>query len=177
MHALIECLLALARDESASAAPVRLADIVDAIVERHAERLERQSVRAVVDVPPDVQIPLNRPALGIVLSNLIDNALRHTEQGELRIRYRDGTLSVEDTGSGIPAEALPHVFERFYRAPGGGPDGVGIGLAIVRKICERHGWRIAIDSAAEGKDNTGTRVMLGLETQATAGLHENFTNS
>lgn len=177
MHALIECLLALARDESATAAPARLADIVDAMVERHADRLERQSVRAVVDVPPGVQIPVNRPALGIVLSNLIDNALRHTEQGELRIRYRDGTLSVEDTGSGIPAEALPHVFERFYRAPGGGPDGVGIGLAIVRKICERHGWRIAIDSAAEGKDNTGTRVMLGLETPATAGLHENFTNS
>jgi signal transduction histidine kinase len=173
MHALIECLLALAREESATAAPAPLADIVDAMLERYADRLERQSVRAVVDVPPEVRIPVNRPALGIVLSNLIDNALRHTEHGELRIRYRDGALRIEDTGSGIPAEALPHLFERFYRAPGGGPDGVGIGLAIVRKICERYGWRIAVDSA----EGAGTRVMLGLETQTAAGLHDNFTNS
>ncbi|MGB9109599.1 MAG: HAMP domain-containing sensor histidine kinase, partial [Telluria sp.] len=83
MHAMIECLLALAREEPAPATPARLAGIVEAILERHAERLERQSVRAVVEIAGDVLVEANAPALGIVLSNLIDNALRHTEGGEI----------------------------------------------------------------------------------------------
>jgi signal transduction histidine kinase len=158
MHAMIECLLALAREEPAAAASARLAGIVEAILERYAERLERQSVRAVVAIPGDVLVEANAPALGIVLSNLVDNALRHTEGGEIRLSYAAGTLTVADTGSGIPVEALPHVFERFYRAPGGRGDGFGIGLAIVKRICDRYGWRIAVDSA----DGAGTRIMLGL---------------
>jgi hypothetical protein len=162
MHALIECLLALAREESATvAASARLAAIIDAIIERYAERLEKQAVRAVVSVPDEVRVLANAPALGIVLSNLVDNALRHTQDGELRFRYADGTLTVEDTGSGIAPQALPHVFERFYRAPGGRGDGFGIGLAIVKKICDRYGWRIAVESA----EGTGTRVLLGMESR------------
>jgi signal transduction histidine kinase len=161
MHAMIECLLALAREEPAAAASARLAGIVEAILERYAERLERQSVRAVVAIPGDVLVEANAPALGIVLSNLVDNALRHTEGGEIRLSYAAGTLTVADTGSGIPVEALPHVFERFYRAPGGRGEGFGIGLAIVKRICDRYGWRIAVDSA----EGAGTRIMLGLGGQ------------
>lgn len=160
MHALVECLLALARDETETVgAPVRLAELVGAIVERYAERLEKQAVRIVVDVDAEACIQANAPAFGIVLSNLIDNALRHTEEGEIRVAYRDGTLSVDDTGSGIAADALPHVFERFYRAPGGRGDGFGIGLAIVKKICERCGWQIEVHSA----EGAGTHVLLGLK--------------
>ncbi|MGO4479400.1 sensor histidine kinase [Massilia sp. 2TAF26] len=160
MHALVECLLALARDETGTVGPpVRLAELVGAIVERYAERLEKQAARIVVDVAADACIHANAPALGIVLSNLVDNALRHTEDGEIRIAYRDGTLSVDDTGSGIAADALPHVFERFYRAPGGRGDGFGIGLAIVKKICERCGWQIEVHSA----EGAGTHVLLGLK--------------
>jgi signal transduction histidine kinase len=177
MHALVECLLALARDEPAAAAPVQLAAALEAIVGRFADRLERQSVRPVLAVPAEVRLPLNLPALGIVLSNLIDNALRHTDGGEIRFRYEDGTLCIEDTGRGIAPEVMPHVFERFYRAPGGRPDGLGIGLAIAKKICERHGWRIAIESVGRDGGKAGTRVLLGLETPETPGLHENFTNS
>jgi signal transduction histidine kinase len=201
MHALVECLLALARDEPAAPAPpggvgcrgggprdepaapapVQLAAALEAIVGRFADRLERQSVRPVLAVPAEVRLPLNLPALGIVLSNLIDNALRHTDGGEIRFRYQDGTLCIEDTGTGIAPEVLPHVFERFYRAPGGRPDGLGIGLAIVKKICERHGWRIAVESAVQASvplsSKAGTRVLLGLEARETSGLHENFTNS
>jgi signal transduction histidine kinase len=135
----------------------------------------------VLAVPAEVRLPLNLPALGIVLSNLIDNALRHTDGGEIRFRYQDGTLCIEDTGCGIAPEVMPHVFERFYRAPGGRPDGLGIGLAIVKKICERHGWRIAVESAVQASvplsSKAGTRVLLGLEARETPRLHENFTNS
>jgi len=160
MHALVECLLALARDETETVgAPVRLAELVGAIVERYADRLEKQAVRVVVEIDAGACIQANAPALGIVLSNLVDNALRHTEDGEIRVAYRDGTLAVDDTGSGIAADALPHVFERFYRAPGGRGDGFGIGLAIVKKICERCGWHIEVHSA----EGAGTHVLLGLK--------------
>jgi signal transduction histidine kinase len=159
MHAMIECLLALAREEPAAAASARLAGIVDAILERYADRLERQSVRAVVAIPDNVLVQANAPALGIVLSNLVDNALRHTEGGEIRFSYADGALTVADTGSGIPAEALPHVFDRFYRAPGGHGKGFGIGLAIVKKVCDRYGWRISVDSGVRA----GTRILLRLD--------------
>ncbi|MFC5548507.1 sensor histidine kinase [Massilia aerilata] len=174
MHALVECLLALAREETATvASPARLAEIVELTLERYAEQLERQKVAAVVAVPGDVRILANAPALGIVLSNLVDNALRHTENGEIRFSWKDGALQIEDTGTGIAAQALPHVFERFYRAPGGRGDGFGMGLAIVKKICDRYGWRIAVDSA-EGQ---GTRVLLGLNAPQPPALHENFTIS
>jgi len=162
MHALIECLLALAREESATvAASAHIAAIIDAILERYAERLEKQAVRPAVSVPADVRVLANAPALGIVLSNLVDNALRHTRDGELRFTYAEGMLTVEDTGSGIAPEALPHVFDRFYRAPGGRGDGFGIGLAIVKKICDRYGWRITVESA----EGSGTRVLLDLESR------------
>jgi signal transduction histidine kinase len=165
MHAMVECLLALAREEPVPAAPARLAGIVEAILERYAERLERQAVRPVVAIPGDVLVQANAPALGIVLSNLVDNALRHTEGGEIRFSYAAGTLTVEDTGTGIPADALPHVFERFYRAPGGRGGGFGIGLAIVKKICDRYGWRIAVESGADSADGAGTRILLGLDAR------------
>ena len=174
MHALVECLLALAREETATvAAPARLADVVATVIERHTEQLERQDVLAVVTVPGELRIQANVPALGIVLSNLVDNALRHTEDGEIRVAYRDGTLAVDDTGSGIAADALPHVFERFYRAPGGRGDGFGIGLAIVKKICERCGWQIEVHSAK----GVGTHVLLGLKGPSAHGFHEKFTTS
>jgi signal transduction histidine kinase len=162
MHALIECLLALAREEPAAAAPpAGLAAIVGAIVERYADRLERQAVKTIVAIPGEVRVLANAPALGIVLSNLVDNALRHTEGGEIRFSWQDGILLVEDTGTGIAPQALPHVFERFYRAPGGRADGFGIGLAIVKKICDRYGWSIAVESGP----GAGTRVLLGLESR------------
>jgi signal transduction histidine kinase len=159
MRTLIECLLALAREETAAEAmPADLGGTVGAIVERYADRLERQSVRASVDIPAGVRVLANASALGIVLSNLVDNALRHTQGGEIRFGWQDGILSIEDTGSGIAPDVLPHVFERFYRAPGGREDGFGIGLAIVKRICDHYGWHIAVESGA----GAGTRIQLGL---------------
>lgn len=177
MHALVDCLLALAREESGTAAPASLAAVVEATLERCADRLDRQAVRPVIEVPAGVRVPAEAAALGIVLSNLVDNALRHTEDGEIRFLWREGTLCIEDTGTGIAPEALPHVFERFYRAPGGRGGGFGIGLAIVKKICDRHGWRIAVESANGSETARGTRVLLGLEAGEAHELHENLTNS
>ncbi|MGZ0053166.1 ATP-binding protein [Brevibacillus gelatini] len=105
-----------------------------------------------------------------VLTNLIDNALRHTPSGgSVTIRARgDKTLLIEisDTGSGIPQEDLPFVFERFYKADKartrGRVGGTGLGLAIARNIVEAHGGTIGVQS----KLGEGTTFTIAMTEQA-----------
>src|SRR6266568_653394 len=96
----------------------------------------------------------DRAQLGLLLSNLVDNALRYTgARGTVRIRLDsiDGkvVLEVADTGEGIPAKELPRIFERFYRvdkARARQTGGTGLGLAIVRHVAESHGGTVAVES-------------------------------
>jgi signal transduction histidine kinase len=95
-----------------------------------------------------------------VLVNLISNGIRFTPtEGTVTVRLIDAgpevEIHVEDTGVGIPAEALPHVFERFHQAHGG-RGGAGLGLAIVRAMATAHGGRVVVESQ-EGK---GTRFTV-----------------
>ena len=94
--------------------------------------------------------------IGEVLSNLLSNALRHTPSGgsiAVKAEPADGgggvAFVVADTGSGIPAEELPHVFDRFVKSKDSG--GVGLGLAIARTLAVAHGGSISVvDSTAAG---------------------------
>jgi signal transduction histidine kinase len=90
-----------------------------------------------------------------VIVNLLDNAIKYTQQGgaiKLGVRQLNGhaLLEVEDNGVGISQEALPHVFERFYRVDqirSGDIEGAGLGLSIARSICSAHGAEIEATSA------------------------------
>jgi len=99
------------------------------------------------------EIEVDRLRIGEVLGNLLSNALRHTPSGGVvtlgAIAVGDGVeLSVTDTGSGIPPERLPHVFDRFSRAPES--PGAGLGLAIARSLVEAHGGTIRAASGPGG---------------------------
>ena len=104
-----------------------------------------------------------------VLGNLLDNALRHTPAGgsvtisaALSPGTGDAELSVADTGEGIPAEHLPHVFERFYRvdtARDRTHGGSGIGLAIAKALVEAHGGQLTATSPGTGQGST-IRILL-----------------
>jgi signal transduction histidine kinase len=142
--------------------------LVAAAVAAAAERYGAKGVHLDSQVAaelPSVRVDADR--IGQVLGNLLDNALRHTPVGgtvtvSARGSGRQVQLSVTDTGDGIPAEHLPHIFERFYgvddardRAHGGS----GIGLAIAKALVEAHGGRIAATSAGPGR---GARFTLTL---------------
>jgi two-component system sensor histidine kinase BaeS len=107
-------------------------------------------VRLVRDVAGDLPQPdVDRVRLGQVLSNLLANAIRYTPSGgtiTVRAARSDGGIAIEvvDTGSGITADALPHVFDRFAKSSDSG--GSGLGLAIAKQLVEAHGGTISATS-------------------------------
>ncbi|MGL5539585.1 MAG: sensor histidine kinase, partial [Aeromonas veronii] len=93
--------------------------------------------------------------LELLFSNLIDNALRYTQpEGEIRVRVlREGNrvrVDVSDNGPGIPANALPRLYERFFRVNPQQGDGVGLGMAIVSRIAQLHGADLDVHNRPEG---------------------------
>lgn len=132
----------------AESAAVLLQTAADALRPRAAD----QGVAVAMEVPPNLPpVAADARQLGHALQNLLDNALKHTERGgriTLGAAAGDGVviLSVADTGSGIPPEHLPHVFDRFYRVPGQKEGGSGLGLALVREIVTAHGGTVTGES-------------------------------
>jgi signal transduction histidine kinase len=157
LQRLVAGLLDLSRIESGQAAlrrePVDLAAVLDQCVEIVSARAEEAGITLVVDAPPGIP-PVTGDAdrLEQVVANLLDNALRYTPAGgriTLGLAAGGGTvrLTVADTGAGIPAPALPHLFERFYTAdPARAGHGAGLGLAIAREIVHAHGGEISVAS-------------------------------
>ena len=134
--------------------PFPLLDLVQDVVQRFESQAHARGVALQVAVEP--ALPFVVADLGQVeraLSNLLDNALRHTPAGgTATVRAgrdaKGAVLAVEDTGRGLAPEHHEQVFERFYRVEHDrGGDGTGLGLAIVRRIAELHGGRAGVDSA------------------------------
>ncbi len=155
MGRLVDDLLALARSD-AGQEPVRERLSFDALLldVYHQQRRLAGDVRLTIAEFEPVDVDGDPDRLKQLLLNLIDNARRHTEPGgsvtlDLRRQGEFAVLEVRDTGSGIAAAHLPHIFERFYRADSsrsraGG--GAGLGLAICREIVEAHGGTIEVQS-------------------------------
>ncbi|HET6715335.1 MAG TPA: ATP-binding protein [Actinomycetota bacterium] len=149
-------LLDLSRLESGSelSEEVRL----DALVREEAERYEDQAreanVRLTVEAPVPATVRGAARDLSLLVRNLIDNAIRYTRPGgavDIRVaESSDGvTLTVSDSGIGIPVRDLPRVFERFYRvdrARSRETGGTGLGLSIVRHVAENHGGSVSVTS-------------------------------
>lgn len=154
--------LADAGELSLQLAPVNTRHLLERLAVAYAQKAENQAVELQVQAPP--QLPLihaDEERLVEVLGNLVSNALRHTPAGGKIVlaaepHHAGVELRVEDSGEGIPAQALPFVFDRFYRvdpARAQQEDESGLGLAIARSIVEAHGGRIAAESQL-GKGST-----------------------
>jgi signal transduction histidine kinase len=84
----------------------------------------------------------------VVIRNLLRNALHHTQQGDIIVKILPDSIHVEDTGTGIPEELKNSIFKRHYRVTSleNKSQGEGIGLSIVKRICDYHGWQISVES-------------------------------
>jgi signal transduction histidine kinase len=181
--AMVNNLLDLARLEQGrrqlEVHPEPVESLLQAAVEAIRLRAQDKGVEVVLEVPPELPpVMADASRLGHALRNLLDNSLTYTDRGG-RIVLKassssDGiTLSVADTGSGIPPSYLPQVFEKFFRVPGESRgSGTGLGLAIVNEIVTAHGGTISCES----EPGAGTIFRLtipsateGMISEATAG--------
>jgi len=141
----VQALLFLARGEAlGTVEPVTLADCVAEALEPYRSEIMHRGLALDLGVPREAVLLLNFQALRLVISNLVRNAVQNTEHGFVKITYAAKRLTVTDSGRGIVPQALPRIFERFYSRGGAGR--LGLGLAIVQRICEMYGWKIAVDS-------------------------------
>ncbi|MDP9458555.1 MAG: ATP-binding protein [Actinomycetota bacterium] len=156
-----------------------LSTLVRTGVARFSSRAEERGVRLDAEVSEDSpRAEVDPDRVAQVLGNLLDNALRHAPPGgEVVVRLELGAqrdevrVTVHDTGSGIPEEHLPNVFERFYRADRARTrtdGGSGIGLAVVKQLVEAHGGRVW----AESRSGKGTTFGFALPAAAESGTSE-----
>jgi signal transduction histidine kinase len=156
LQGIVDDLLDLSRIQAGRielhARPVSALGLAQHAVDLHRSLAQEKSITLGLGAPS-----VDRPVLAdpdrvqLVLTNLIQNAVRYTPQGgqiELRVAPDDRALrfEVRDSGPGIAAEHLPRLFERFYRVPGAPAGGAGLGLYICKEIVEAHGGRVGVES-------------------------------
>jgi NtrC-family two-component system sensor histidine kinase KinB len=135
-------------------APIRAAELITTVANDLRPQVEVKGLTFQVEVPVDLpSVMADRLQIERVISNLVINAIRYTKQGEIKISAERGNrhvaISVSDTGCGIPAEYLAHIFDKFVQVPGAPTGGAGLGLAISKSIVEAHDGQISVQSEAE----------------------------
>ena len=161
---LMRDVLDLSRIEAGESQPqlatVSARDLLTTAVKELRPQVEAKGLELNIDAP--VELPwvlVDRLQIERVISNLVINALRHTKNGEIKISAarRDNhiSVSVRDTGSGIPTEYLPHIFDKFVQVPDAPTGGAGLGLTISKSIVEAHGGQISVQSEV-GRGTTFT---------------------
>ena len=155
LRGLTEDLLRLARGEDETTVTrerVALSDLLTDVADSLRPLAEDKGLALRVQVPEGLALTGDMDALIRLFVNLLDNAIKYTERGEITLTARPEAdeliVEVTDTGIGIPPEHLPRIFDRFYRVDSArSAGGAGLGLAIARQIAKAHGGRLEVRSA------------------------------
>lgn len=150
---LTAALLLLGRERSpvADEHPCYVSDAVRDCVEKHQHLIANRPIRLELELIGEPCLNVERPLLEVVISNLLRNAFFHSHSGIVLLRLEAERLTLRDSGSGMSPEVLAHVFERHFK--GTASTGAGVGMSLVKRICDRYGWRISIESQ-QGKGTT-----------------------
>jgi two-component system NtrC family sensor kinase len=166
---LVDDLLSLGRIEAGfdtRKETVPLVRTIQYCLEGFKSRMEEKKLQLMLDLPDQTPVLFGNPVhLRQMLDNLLDNAIKYTPQGgkvevQVQVQRNQVILRMIDSGMGIPAVDLPHIFDKFYRASNVQAEtpGTGLGLAIVRSIVESHQGRIWVESVF-GQGTTFTVVL------------------
>lgn len=166
---LVDRLLFLARTENPAAAvkaePTALVPFLRELAEIYGPVAEERGLSISASGPDDAVAEVDRGLLQRAVSNLIENAIRHTDAGSVTLsaavegdRVR---LLVADTGEGIAPEHLPRIFDRLFRVEPNRPAGAGLGLAIVQRVAQLHHGSVE----AESQVGRGTRISILLQAR------------
>jgi signal transduction histidine kinase len=163
LNRLVEDLRTLALADSGQLNLERIPTDYPALVKRVAERFDPQADSKQIEIvlPADIPCPtilIDPGRVEQILGNLLSNALRHTPQHgniwiEISCSYDSAHLALRDSGSGISQEALPYVFDRFYRVDKSrsrSEGGTGLGLAIARQLAQAHGGNLTVTNHPDG---------------------------
>ncbi|GAB5490175.1 MAG: hypothetical protein Phog2KO_03900 [Phototrophicaceae bacterium] len=192
MQVIINTLLEFARMENQVELDMVVCDVLEAIelvIDMNESFAQERQVTIEAKIDPNAQfVQADKYFLDHVLTNLISNAIKYNRVGGsvLITSKSEGEfvkVSVEDTGLGIPEDAIERIFERFYRVETKAHmsvDGSGIGLAMVKGVIERHGGEISVESV-NGQGTTFHFTLLRANTlspdydrEPTDGLEDNF---
>lgn len=147
MTEITSALLILAREESSSrstSVSCGVDEVTRDVAAKLGELFQATTLTIKLDIQSRPRIAVDKAVLAMVVGNLLRNAYSHTDQGEIILTLRESSLSVSDTGSGIDPEKLQHIFKRYYS--GARSEGTGIGLSLVKRICDHYGWTIEVTS-------------------------------
>jgi signal transduction histidine kinase len=146
-------LLHLVRAERGSAGVAsnqNVGDLVAQLVDNYEPLLEGRDLELTVSHSADLNVIAPEAVIAVVLGNLLGNAIRYTPSGEVRIEIETGRVRIVDTGPGIAADELPHVFDRHFRGRDADGKGSGLGLSIVKRLCDLYGWSIRFANREQG---------------------------
>lgn len=149
---LIDAFLILGREPKrlADSEAVNVAEVAADELAKLAPLVSDKGIELELDAKAELRIPVHRKVIEIILNNLCRNAINHSEGGNIRVSIDGSGLSVEDDGCGIDEELVPHIFDRHVRGRGAQKAGEGIGLNIVKRLCDLYQWEIRLANRQEG---------------------------
>jgi signal transduction histidine kinase len=146
---LISALLLLSRNERGHGA-TDVAKVAEQLLDAHRAQLGGKPLQLRLEGPRGLVVDAPESAVSVALGNLIGNAVKYTTEGEVLVRVHPKAVEVVDSGPGLSAEDAAKLFERGYRGTHAGhSQGGGIGLSIVRRLCELYGWDVRVLPGSE----------------------------
>jgi len=148
MEQVIEAFLVLARENNVEPAREDFAvrDVVEEEVHKARPLLAGKPVELQVIEEASPHLHASPRVLAVMLGNLLDNACTFTEQGRIDVTIGSDRIAIHDTGIGMSADVVQRAFDPFFRADPNAPEGKGLGLSIVRRLGERFGWPVTLES-------------------------------
>ena len=148
-------LLLMAREDHAQpGSGCQVAAVVEEAVEKQRLLLGSKPVTVDVQTDPALVVAADCGLVDILVSNLVRNAFSYTDAGSVTVRQDSRSLVVSDTGRGLPGDAIDQAFLRHFRDISS--SGAGIGLSLVKRICDRYGWQVRLESG----EQQGTTVTV-----------------